>query len=91
MDSAPETSDVFSLSDHHLAERLHFVKEVCVSYPLLCMYPQGLHMKIGFGNWGSVWLCRPKSSSGRPRDVEVAVKLVHRSKTPTTAARVRSL
>lgn len=47
--------------------------------------------EIGFGNWGSVWLCRPKSSSGKQRDIEVAVKLVHRSKTPTTAARVRSL
>ncbi|KAI6016226.1 kinase-like protein [Pisolithus marmoratus] len=47
--------------------------------------------EIGFGNWGSVWLCRPKSSSGKQRDVQVAVKLVHRSKTPTTAARVRSL
>ncbi|KAG6330771.1 hypothetical protein ID866_8318 [Astraeus odoratus] len=47
--------------------------------------------EIGFGNWGSVWLCRPKASSGKQKDVEVAVKLVHRSKTPTTAARVRSL
>ena len=28
MDSSPEVSDVFSLSDHLLAERLHFVKEV---------------------------------------------------------------
>ncbi|KAG2049049.1 kinase-like protein [Suillus hirtellus] len=73
--SAPEANDVFSLSDHLLAERLQFVKE------------------IGFGNWGSVWLCRPKSSSSpnKHKDVEVAVKLVHRSKTSTTAARVRSL
>jgi hypothetical protein len=49
--------------------------------------------QIGFGNWGSVWLCRPKSnsSSDKHKDVEVAVKLVHRSKTSTTAARVRSL
>ncbi|KAG2038121.1 kinase-like domain-containing protein [Suillus americanus] len=71
----PEANDVFSLSDHLLAERLQFVKE------------------IGFGNWGSVWLCRPKSSSSsnKHKDVEVAVKLVHRSKTSTTAARVRSL
>ncbi|KAG2360673.1 hypothetical protein BDR07DRAFT_1411994 [Suillus spraguei] len=71
----PEANDVFSLSDHLLAERLQFVKE------------------IGFGNWGSVWLCRPKSSSSsnKHEDVEVAVKLVHRSKTSTTAARVRSL
>ncbi|KAF9220880.1 hypothetical protein BS17DRAFT_786121 [Gyrodon lividus] len=73
MDSPSEVSDVFSLSDHLLAERLQFVKE------------------IGFGNWGSVWLCRPKSSSGKIKDLEVAVKLVHRSKTSTTAARVRSL
>ncbi|KAF8443125.1 hypothetical protein L210DRAFT_3159615 [Boletus edulis BED1] len=73
MDSPSEVSDVFSLSDHLLAERLQFVKE------------------IGFGNWGSVWLCRPKSSSGKVKDMEVAVKLVHRSKTSTTAARVRSL
>ncbi|KAG9315954.1 hypothetical protein JVU11DRAFT_3608 [Chiua virens] len=73
MDSPTEVSDVFSLSDHLLAERLQFVKE------------------IGFGNWGSVWLCRPKSSSGKVKDIEVAVKLVHRSKTSTTAARVRSL
>ncbi|KAG8214433.1 hypothetical protein J3R82DRAFT_9456 [Butyriboletus roseoflavus] len=73
MDSPSEVSDVFSLSDHLLAERLQFVKE------------------IGFGNWGSVWLCRPKSSSGNVKNMEVAVKLVHRSKTSTTAARVRSL
>ncbi|KAI9568573.1 kinase-like domain-containing protein, partial [Boletus coccyginus] len=73
MDPPSEVSDVFSLSDHLLAERLQFVKE------------------IGFGNWGSVWLCRPKSSSGKVKEMEVAVKLVHRSKTSTTAARVRSL
>ena len=57
--------------------------------------------QIGFGNWGSVWLCRPKDDEGQPvpddAAVEargmgkVAVKLVHRSKTSTTAARVRSL
>lgn len=47
--------------------------------------------QIGFGNWGSVWLCHPKSSSGKVKDMKVAVKLVHRSKTSTTAARVRSL
>src|SRR6266481_2500636 len=57
--------------------------------------------QIGFGNWGSVWLCRPKDDEGQPVQdhaaVEargmgkVAVKLVHRSKTSTTAARVRSL
>ncbi|KAF5382497.1 hypothetical protein D9615_003045 [Tricholomella constricta] len=56
-------------------------------------------MRIGFGNWGSVWLCRPKPSTGSPGadglanvpDQKIAVKLVHRSKTSTTAARVRSL
>ncbi|KAG2124072.1 kinase-like domain-containing protein [Suillus cothurnatus] len=42
---------------------------------------------------GSVWLCRPKSSSltSKYKNVEVAAKLVHCSKTSTTAARVRSL
>ncbi|KAL4250578.1 Serine/threonine-protein kinase ATG1 [Abortiporus biennis] len=75
-----EATDIFSISDQALADRLHFVEE------------------IGFGNWGSVWLCRPKSdpsSSSSSRDVnpdtKIAVKLVHRSKTSTTAARVRSL
>ncbi|EGN98503.1 hypothetical protein SERLA73DRAFT_110041 [Serpula lacrymans var. lacrymans S7.3] len=72
MDQEDPQSDIFSLSDHLLAERLHFIKE------------------IGFGNWGSVWLCRPKHSSSES-DHHVAVKLVHRSKTSTTAARVRSL
>lgn len=33
--SAPEANDVFSLSDHLLAERLQFVKEVCLVSPLL--------------------------------------------------------
>lgn len=70
--------------------------EPCFTIPLfppLTSLPQ-----IGFGNWGSVWLCRPKpdppSSSGappKPNDNKIAVKLVHRSKTSTTAARVRSL
>ncbi|QRV86563.1 CAMK/CAMK1 protein kinase [Ceratobasidium sp. AG-Ba] len=48
--------------------------------------------EIGFGNWGSVWLCEPRLAEDRAVFGErVAVKLVHRSKTPTTAARVRSL
>ncbi|THH31245.1 hypothetical protein EUX98_g2950 [Antrodiella citrinella] len=75
-----EATDIFSISDQVLADRLQFIEE------------------IGFGNWGSVWLCRPKpdppSTSGappRPNDNKIAVKLVHRSKTSTTAARVRSL
>ncbi|KAG6902526.1 hypothetical protein C0995_015344 [Termitomyces sp. Mi166 len=77
--SPSESNDVFSLSDQVLSDRLHFIEE------------------IGFGNWGSVWLCKPKPSStskskdGQLEDQKIAVKLVHRSKTPTTAARIRSL
>ncbi|KAJ7433039.1 hypothetical protein B0H11DRAFT_773977 [Mycena galericulata] len=80
------STDVFSLSDQVLSDKLQFVEE------------------IGFGNWGSVWLCRPKedlnSSPDEPtspaavaklQETKLAVKLVHRSKTSTTAARVRSL
>ncbi|KAI0087036.1 hypothetical protein BDY19DRAFT_1092650 [Irpex rosettiformis] len=76
-----EASDIFSISDQVLADRLQFIEE------------------IGFGNWGSVWACRPKAdpsspstdSPHAPKNTKIAVKLVHRSKTPTTAARVRSL
>ncbi|KAH9936578.1 uncharacterized protein B0H18DRAFT_1113952 [Fomitopsis serialis] len=76
-----EATDIFSISDQVLADRLQFIEE------------------IGFGNWGSVWLCRPKPDPASPsldnpdslRDTRIAVKLVHRSKTSTTAARVRSL
>ncbi|KAH9948872.1 hypothetical protein B0H21DRAFT_206131 [Amylocystis lapponica] len=71
-----EATDIFSISDQVLASRLQFIEE------------------IGFGNWGSVWLCRPKpdpDSSNPLQDSKIAVKLVHRSKTSTTAARVRSL
>ncbi|KAI0330464.1 hypothetical protein GY45DRAFT_1323595 [Cubamyces sp. BRFM 1775] len=69
-----EATDIFSISDQVLADRLQFIEE------------------IGFGNWGSVWLCRPKSASGEKLlETKIAVKLVHRSKTSTTAARVRSL
>ncbi|KAI0647816.1 hypothetical protein C8Q79DRAFT_952090 [Trametes meyenii] len=70
-----EATDIFSISDQVLADRLQFIEE------------------IGFGNWGSVWLCRPKSSSPGEhlQGAKIAVKLVHRSKTSTTAARVRSL
>ncbi|KAF9525504.1 kinase-like domain-containing protein [Crepidotus variabilis] len=72
------SNDVFSLSNEVLSERLQFIQE------------------IGFGNWGSVWLCQPRpvtapDGSVRPLGQKLAVKLVHRSKTPTTAARVRSL
>ncbi|KIO18381.1 hypothetical protein M407DRAFT_83994, partial [Tulasnella calospora MUT 4182] len=63
-------SDIFSMTDDELKERLHFIRE------------------IGYGNWGSVWSCFTKDSPSREK---VAVKLVHRSKTPTTAARVKSL
>ncbi|EIM79354.1 kinase-like protein [Stereum hirsutum FP-91666 SS1] len=72
---AEEATDIFSLSDQVLADRLEFVQE------------------IGFGNWGSVWLCKPKTTStkGRKEPLKVAVKVVHRSKTTTTAARVKSL
>ncbi|TFK40865.1 hypothetical protein BDQ12DRAFT_648195 [Crucibulum laeve] len=73
-----EASDIFSLSDQVLSDRLQFIEE------------------IGFGNWGSVWLCKPKPDSSVPADglvpeTKLAVKLVHRSKTTTTAARVKSL
>ncbi|KAI5481803.1 hypothetical protein MNV49_000080 [Pseudohyphozyma bogoriensis] len=45
--------------------------------------------EIGYGNWGSVWKCRPKASADP--EAKIAVKLVHRSKNPTSSARVRSL
>ncbi|KAM0751501.1 kinase-like protein, partial [Meredithblackwellia eburnea MCA 4105] len=45
--------------------------------------------EIGYGNWGSVWKCRPKSDPNP--DAKIAVKLVHRSRNPTSSARVRSL
>ncbi|KAG8907113.1 hypothetical protein FRB99_005368 [Tulasnella sp. 403] len=63
-------SDIFSITDDELKDRLHFIRE------------------IGYGNWGSVWSCYTKDTPTRQK---VAVKLVHRSKTPTTTARVRSL
>lgn len=56
--------------------------------------------QIGFGNWGSVWLCSPKSQTSdgfdRLHRNRLAVKLVHRhpndpEKSKTTAARVKSL
>ncbi|KAG9019764.1 hypothetical protein FRB90_009634 [Tulasnella sp. 427] len=68
--STSTASDIFSLTDEELKDRLHFIRE------------------IGYGNWGSVWSCFTKDSPTREK---VAVKLVHRSKTPTTAARVKSL
>src|SRR4051812_37156135 len=65
------------------------------------------------GNWGSVWVCKPRRVDFHPlhsvtgqevlanstariiaaqhHHSRIAVKLVHRAKTPTTAARVRAL
>lgn len=87
-----DATDIFSLSDRVLADKLQFEKEVRFSNRTTrrlrrLMYP----FKIGFGNWGSVWLCRPRVSKDAGNS-KLAVKLVHRSKTTTTtAARVRSL
>ncbi|WWD18784.1 hypothetical protein CI109_103239 [Kwoniella shandongensis] len=94
-----QVDDIFSLTDQQLSERFTFITE------------------IGFGNWGSVWLCKPKhprasvlggaeasgnaavvrlgkkaaASGGSGAGGKVAIKLVHRSKTATTAARVKAL
>ena len=62
-------------------------------------------VQIGFGNWGSVWLCKPRHNPRAPgadelsrlQSSRMAVKLVHRKKdenekrTAETAARVKSL
>ncbi|KIM28942.1 hypothetical protein M408DRAFT_68731 [Serendipita vermifera MAFF 305830] len=73
--NAENNSDVFSMTDDGLARRFQFQKE------------------HGVGNWGSVWLASDKRDLDRPEaDREkVAIKVVHRSKTQTTAARVRAL
>ncbi|KAE9394875.1 hypothetical protein BT96DRAFT_998101 [Gymnopus androsaceus JB14] len=56
--------------------------------------------EVGCGNWGSVWLCEPKSSEilpafdafDRTLKKRLAVKLVHRDKeSKTSVARVKSL
>lgn len=87
------SDDIFSLSDRVLAEKLHFVKEVRFPISNRPYPPSHSHahvsIQIGFGNWGSVWLCQPRVSIRS--NTKLAVKLVHRSKTTTTAARVRSL
>lgn len=97
--SSPKgANDIFSLSDAELAARY----QVCFSSSLLVLASRGSganvsfffgHVQfveeIGFGNWGSVWKCRPKSSLAPSSTV--AIKLVHRSKNPTSSARVRSL
>lgn len=46
--------------------------------------------EIGFGNWGSVWRCRSKQEPSGSNST-VAIKLVHRTKDPSAAARVKSL
>jgi hypothetical protein len=60
---------------------------------------ESLSAQIGAGNWGCVWLCKPKSAEqqhaaalrGHNQAKRVAVKLVFREKKETTAQRVRSL
>ncbi|KAF6755803.1 kinase-like domain-containing protein [Ephemerocybe angulata] len=54
--------------------------------------------EIGNGNWGSVWLVRPKRSKATSEHVafrdagrKFAVKLVHRKKTAANASRIKSL
>ncbi|KAJ9116868.1 hypothetical protein QFC22_004525 [Naganishia vaughanmartiniae] len=92
--SGDVSNDIFSLSDQMLSDRYKFVQE------------------IGFGNWGSVWQCKPRTPAAHPlhrstvsrsqpslshavasqhHPTKVAIKLVHRSKQATTAARVRAL
>ncbi|OJT14698.1 hypothetical protein TRAPUB_8751 [Trametes pubescens] len=89
-----EATDIFSISDQVLADRLQFIEEVSIRSQVPSWgssTDRVLFAQIGFGNWGSVWLCRPKSSTEHIHETKIAVKLVHRSKTSTTAARVRSL
>ncbi len=90
----PKPSAQKQITDLQLSEKYKFVKE------------------LGFGNWGSVWEVKPKSTASHPlyrhktnptlpplhysiasqhHPQKLAIKLVHRSKTPTTAARVRAL
>ncbi|GAA5848645.1 hypothetical protein JCM9279_002727 [Rhodotorula babjevae] len=45
--------------------------------------------EVGYGNWGSVWQVRPKLDG--PEAPPQSVKLVHRSRNPTSSARVRAL
>ena len=84
-----DATDIFSLTDHALADRLQFIKEVSCQIMHSSASLSEFAFQIGFGNWGSVWLCSPKNEE--EQNVKLAVKLVHRSKTTTTAARVRSL
>ncbi|KAK8858890.1 hypothetical protein IAR55_003121 [Kwoniella newhampshirensis] len=92
-----QVDDIFSLTDEQLANRFIFISEV------------------GFGNWGSVWLCKPKrprasrlgdgdaqgmvvklgrkaaAGGGSGACGKVAIKLVHRTNSETTALRVKAL
>ncbi|KPV73231.1 uncharacterized protein RHOBADRAFT_7226, partial [Rhodotorula graminis WP1] len=45
--------------------------------------------QVGYGNWGSVWQVRSKLDG--PDVPPQSVKLVHRSRNPTSSARVRAL
>ncbi|KAK4051610.1 hypothetical protein OIV83_002750 [Microbotryomycetes sp. JL201] len=45
--------------------------------------------EIGFGNWGSVWECKKRTEP--KKGLTVSTKLVHRSKSTTSSARVKSL
>ncbi|GAA6024745.1 hypothetical protein JCM8202_002908 [Rhodotorula sphaerocarpa] len=45
--------------------------------------------EVGFGNWGSVWKVKPKPAG--PATPVQSVKLVHRSKHPTSSTRLRAL
>lgn len=84
--------------DEDLGSRLYFKEEVrvCASFRRFRLSNR-FGNQIGFGNWGSVWLCIPYltpatgTTPGTQSDVKVATKLVHRSKTATTKARVQSL
>ncbi|KAF7299648.1 Protein kinase domain-containing protein [Mycena chlorophos] len=91
----PPGSDVFSLSDQGTSSSSPTAPTTHPSRCTVLSDKLTFVEEIGFGNWGSVWRCRPKDvcdaevTSGQ--ESTIAVKLVHRSKTSTTAARVRSL
>ena len=99
--STKGADDIYSVSDQGLADTFKFIEEVCITphSPWFCLIQR---FQVGFGNWGSVWLCEQRIASPgsqmaidicaeEPLDCRVAVKIVHRNKTPTTSARVRSL
>ena len=88
-EAAAASDHIFHLTDEQLSDRFNFVKE------------------IGYGNWGSVWLCRPKHPKGKDEGPmstlgrsaaagggsksagKVAIKLVHRSKSPVSCPKPR--